>query len=117
LVTRRNPAETPGGGKPKRATNPKPQSQRRRQDENPEPVGDGVAQRRAKNPEPVGGDGWYQDEHGDWCLGAACFNVKIPRDGKPVELSFEQDCPDEIVDAVTKSARQPTHYYIKPRGD
>jgi len=80
LVTRRNPAETPGGGKPKRAKNPKPQS-------------DGVAKRRSANPEPVEGDGWYKDANGAWCLGAACFNVKIPTDGKPVELSFEQDCP------------------------
>ena len=103
MATRRNPAETPGGGKPKRAKNPKPQS-------------DGVAGRRAKNPEPVNGDGWERDENGDWCFGAACFNVKIPTDGKPVEFTFEEDCSDEVVDAVTKSARRGTEYYIKPRG-
>jgi len=112
LATRRNPAETPGAGKSKRATNPKPQS-------------DGVAKRRAKNPEPVkgknpepvvAGDGWYQDANGAWCFGAGCVAFKIPTDGKPVEVSFEQDCPDEVVDAVTKSARRGTEYYIQPRG-
>ncbi len=102
MVTRRNPAETPGGGKPKRTKNSKPQS-------------DGVAKRRSANPKPDG-DGWSLDEDGNWCFGAACFNVKIPTDGKPVEFTFEQDCPDEVVDAVTKSARRGTEYYIKPRG-
>ncbi len=112
MVTRRNPAETPSGGKPKRAKNLKSQSGgvAKRRSANSEPVG------RSANPEPVGGDGWYQDADGAWCFGAGCVAFKIPTDGKPVELTFEEGCSDEVVDAATKGARRGTNYYIKPRG-